>query len=409
MGEGQRGGGVGCCCCCRRAASCAGVWLACVCCHCHRRLRHCGCWLGLLVGVVERGRLGLGPAVQKAAGPWCGQQGRAEECVLAGLICRANPYCATRPRLSPPLSPAAASLQLRDSAKRRLQERQQAQQGDEGPLAARQQLLERLRAKKVLDAELKEADQKLAGGPAARGRDPQPGLEDEMNAAVRAGGGAGREAACGRASPQHAPGQAADFWGPAALRVLTDSPLRAHLPAPLYLCMRTRHTLNVHVHVCCVPACLLCAAGGDHSQAGRDTGPGHGGRRPRAQGCGAGGGAGGAGGGGGGAAAAGRHGRAGGAAAAAAEGEPRHRHAGQCPAPGIPRACCCCRGYCCAGRAGDGQPGGARASPGACRLAPLARMPCLCRSSTPAGPASHTHHHHRHPRHTLPPAPLPPS
>ncbi|EFN54004.1 hypothetical protein CHLNCDRAFT_58355 [Chlorella variabilis] len=75
--------------------------------------------------------------------------------------------------------------ELRDSAKRRLQERQQAQQGDEGPLAARQQLLERLRAKKkVLDAELKEADQKLAGGPAARGRDPQPGLEDEMNAAL---------------------------------------------------------------------------------------------------------------------------------------------------------------------------------------------------------------------------------
>jgi hypothetical protein len=91
-----------------------------------------------------------------------------------------------------------ACLQKRDAAKRELQELQQARQEDEGPLAARQQLLETLKKEKQqVDTAIRANETKMTGGAAgggggragARGgqaSQQQPGLEDVVYSAVGA-------------------------------------------------------------------------------------------------------------------------------------------------------------------------------------------------------------------------------
>jgi hypothetical protein len=78
---------------------------------------------------------------------------------------------------------------MRNSARTQLQQREAAQQEEEGPLAARQQLLSRLkREKEQLAAAITAADVKLVGAVADRGgRGARPGLDEEMNAAVSTG------------------------------------------------------------------------------------------------------------------------------------------------------------------------------------------------------------------------------
>ncbi|KAL4856314.1 Structural maintenance of chromosomes protein 5 [Chlorella vulgaris] len=76
--------------------------------------------------------------------------------------------------------------QMRNSARTQLQQREAAQQEEEGPLAARQQLLSQLkREKEQLAAAITAADVKLVGAVADRGgRGARPGLDEEMNAAL---------------------------------------------------------------------------------------------------------------------------------------------------------------------------------------------------------------------------------
>ena len=97
-----------------------------------------------------------------------------------------------------PARPSPACLQKRDEAKRELQELQQARQEDEGPLAARQQLLEKLKKEKQqVDNAIRANEAKMTGGTAGGGggrgggrggqaSQQQRGLEEEIDSAVGA-------------------------------------------------------------------------------------------------------------------------------------------------------------------------------------------------------------------------------
>ena len=110
------------------------------------------------------------------------------------------PTDACVPRPCPPACLPPACPQKRDDAKRELQEVQQARREDEGPLAARQQLLEALKKEKQqVDTAIRANEARMTGGTAGGGAgrggarggqasQQQPGLEEVVNDAVRAWG-----------------------------------------------------------------------------------------------------------------------------------------------------------------------------------------------------------------------------
>lgn len=124
--------------------------------------------------------------------------------LLRHLAALAQAFCAAPARL--PGLP-----QKLKEAKEHLARLQREAREDAGPLAERQQRLERLKAAKArIEGDMRRVDARLAGAATpggGRGGQQPSGLEEEMNDAVGAGGGRGgagaaRRAACAvRTSP----------------------------------------------------------------------------------------------------------------------------------------------------------------------------------------------------------------